>query len=465
MKYILYTIGLLSLYSCCKDPIKGPVIQSETIDYITQTQSTIDAGRLCLAELLAVALEDIRFRQFIKSMSINEEDNWNNELLLIELWDREIDLNITVQGLLHTTLVESGNSCFTTISDVYASILEDPLLVIKLPDIIDPRFWDEEEIIPVVYVNTIQPVSNSPGSSNGSYVGFHSSGFIDRYESETPKYFPLVLKWSDDFILFNRDLILYFGLAIDSYHDYDKSHGISEVIFDNEIVIDGQTLFFYKLNDLLRELNLAGDNIQQPYQLDTCVEQCAFDCIPDDQRKITAQEILIHSQNQHNSKLYEFSSVYRWNSQLILEDNVTSFIMTYHEDSGNGEWRKRLMGSFRLNSLFQIESSFNVDNQQYVLEDKLVTLPSLTLEFEVFDRLELPTASLVIANDIKSGDLLRFSSNRLKFDRLGNDINLLDGNIIWATKLVQDNLTNYDLYCIKMNDTLGFNSFGIVCDF
>jgi hypothetical protein len=465
MKHISILTSVTIVLISCHNTFDVPIYTSNDINFVAQTHNEIDANRLCLGELLSEAFNDIDFRHLIKVKSINNLACCNNEIILLDLLYQDIKPNFNLLNLLSNTLAQSEELCFSNIEEVIAAVNNDPLLVIKIPDLFNPELWDDEEIIPFVYVNTIQLVSDSIGSSTGSYIGFHGSGCIDRYVLGVPKYFPIVLKWSEEYLLFSSDFVLYQNIEVSRYHDFVLSHPVSSGVFDKKVFINGVEYFVYPWNLFIKEINISSNFIRVPYSLDTCFLKCPLECIPEDERKVTYKKVIVHSQNI-KSLNYEFTEFFRWGTDLIFVDNVMPLTMLRHGDkNGSGIWQKRLLGSFSLRSLFDIDVNYGVINSKYLFNDNLVKLPELSLTLNVNAKKSIDTGNNIFIENVKPGDLLSFVSSRLKVERLGQEHLLINGDVVWASKFVSDAALIYDSFCIERNDTLGFNSISLICDY
>ncbi len=423
---------------------------------------------LCISDLISKALLDVSFRKFLKSKSINEDQKWNNEILLISIWEEKFYNNKTVANILEEKLSESlKESCFTDYGQLENAIYNLPNLVIKVPDLVDASNWDENNVAPFVYVGTNNLVKNYDVSSDSSgiIIGIHGSGVLDKYISGVPQYFPVVLKASEDFLVLDSELNLTNGSNISSYHDLNISQLSLENLNTEEIVIREEKRVIVHINDLVRELNIQSNKIKEPLQQISCTNGCVYECIPINSRKLIADEVIINNQNT-NSIEYEFSSAYRFNSHLILNDNAT-FLSLTRQMRNNGtadNWKKNLIGTFRLNDLFEVTSNYNIQNRIYDIDKNVVELSEIELSYSVRGFKSIPIDNILLATNIYQGDYIRFASIRILFGLAGDESLIINDDKIRVSDIRQDHVGNYDLFCLNGDKVIGFNSISIKCD-
>lgn len=341
----------------------------------------------------------------------------------------------------------------------------DPLLVLKIPDLLEAGDWDIDQTIPFLYVKTNQLVRNHPQTDSSSIVGIHPSGFIDRYISGFPNYFPIVLKKSQDYFLIDRQFNLSNGVNLLHYHIFDPNLLSIDDISNYPVSIGGNQFYIVYINDLISATNISSNKIQEPFTVESCNKTCKFECIPDKERKLTTSQLIIDNQNS-NALTYIYTSIYRAGSHLILEDNTVFMIITQQSDEFvTKEWERNIIGSFRVEDLFKVEKQFTICYQEYSISENIHALPEINISVDVIDITPVHLNNLVLASDIVENDLLRFASIRIKLDMLVKQNEVLDGNQLLVTEYFQDNVTNYDLFCINIENALGFNSMAIICDF
>ena len=464
LTFVLFIfIAFLIVPGCKKDHF--PKIELTLLDFEHLTFNNYDKNRLCMAEVFSKLLLNEKFREFIQSQSINKDQKWNNEILLVKYWNEKIYDNLSLFDLCSQIIQETSGLCIGSAAELESMFFDDPLLVLKIPDIIDPSEWDIDRTIPFLYVNTNRFVRNNIQADSVSMVGIHGSGVIDRYTYGVPKYFPVVLKKSEDYVLIDDELNLSSGVNFNVYHDYDAGLLSLQNLLSHPIVINGEGRYIVNLNELVRTINQQSNKIQAPYPIENCTEACIYDCIPASDRKLITTSVFIDNFNP-NALAYEFSSSYRFNSHFILEDNVIFIALTRQFNANNSEeWKKNLIGSFRINDLFDFESSVSVYHVTYDVNGELYEFPELNISYDVFGTEAIPLDNLVLASKISPGDQLRFASMRIKLDMLVEEVSTIDGGTILTTEFFIDNITNYDLYCLYEERVLGFNSMALRCGF
>jgi hypothetical protein len=458
----LFSLIFTCLLCCCKDD-DNPSLAPTSLDYQALTSNPIDAKRLCIAELLSKLLLEKDFREFIKKESTNENQVWHNEVLLLMLWDKVLYNDQTFSELIQDAIAKHEIPCMNEDDDIQGYFLDDPALVLKLPDLYHVGDWDTEKDVPFLYVHTNQLVRNHIDTDSASIVGIHGSELIDRYTTGLPNYFPLVLKPSEDYVLVDNQLTMHNNVPFNSFHMFDTNTMPSLSSIGTALSINGKQYFLVDINDLVNELNQISNKVKNPYSLTGCIADCQYECIPKTDRKLLLDKVIIHSQNV-NALDYEFNSFYRRNSHTILSENICPLVLTLQvNNNGNRPWQKNLIGSFRLVDLFDVKTTNSFARKKYSVDCKTYELAKPNTTIEVNGKKSISLSNIEFANEIVPGELLRFVSSRVYIDMILQPFQLEDGSIIQATNLYQDNASNYDLYCYDAGDTLGFNSIGLTC--
>ncbi len=124
MKKLILLLFILSGLGCKKTE-DFPKLNPVPLDFKELTYTELDNDRLCIAEVLSKMLLDEKFREFVKLKSIDEEHNWNNEIHLLEYWNKPIIDGKTLFDLL---------SAYSDRSDPLIPKMSDPLI----PKMSDP---------------------------------------------------------------------------------------------------------------------------------------------------------------------------------------------------------------------------------------------------------------------------------------------------------------------------------------
>lgn len=179
---------------------------------------------------------------------------------------------------------------------------------------------------------------------------------------------------------------------------------------------------------------------------------------------MTTDKVFIQNQNP-NALAYEYSAAYRFNSHFILEDNLVFLTETNHVSSGIDNWKRNILGSFRINDLFDIQFSNSINYVKYKVNGESYGFPEVNIVYDVLGGKANKVDNMVLSSGIQPGDMLMFSSIRIKLDMMLSESIGVDGQSTLATDFIQDNVLNYFLYCIPEDKILGFNSLSIECDF
>lgn len=186
--FYLACLLFASFLIACKDD-DHPSLPPMYLDYEALTTNPVDAKRLCLGELVSKLLLDADFREFVKSASVNDSQVWNNEIVLLAYWDTALYDGRTLAELLQAATAKYDIPCLNAGDDLKSLFMNDPALVLKLPDLFKAQDWDAEKVVPFLYVRTNRLVRNQADTDSASMVGFHGAGLIDRYTFGIPNIF------------------------------------------------------------------------------------------------------------------------------------------------------------------------------------------------------------------------------------------------------------------------------------
>lgn len=176
-------------------------------------------------------------------------------ILLIKYWNKEIFDGFTLYELLAQTIVNNPDICAESIEKFEAMLFDDPVLALKIPDIIDAKEWDTKNTVPFLYIKTNDLVKNGLTTDSASIVGIHGSGVIDRYYWGVPKYYPIVLKKSEDYFLVDRYLNMSNGVNLNLYHDYNPNILSLEVLLTEPLYIKNEERYLVEINSLIKTIN------------------------------------------------------------------------------------------------------------------------------------------------------------------------------------------------------------------
>lgn len=461
--FFLLALCTLLIWTCRKEEAY-PTIDIPAYDIVSVVQNEIDSNRICIAQLLSKLIGDEDFRTYFREQSINENENWNNEFLLITHLDELAYDGLTVIELIERVIVSHSDLCIGSVAEFEQKLLDDPLLVLKLPDVIPAENWDAIRTIPFLYTQTIQ-LANSP--ELGPYqaiLGIHPSGAVDTYLNGASTYFPMVLKHSEDYIAINEALTLFNGTPLRLYHTTIPNAVYGAPFFDALPQIGETEWRIIHLNEMIQHINEAREEEYEIYELDNCEEDCIYECVPEAERKLIATTLGIHSQNE-NALEYEFSSVYRPSSFLILFDNILPLAITKHWKLDHfSPWNRLLLGSYRMTDLFDVALAHEVAYTSYSIDGKVFELPSLSLSFELRGKHTIALDNLLLAEEIQEGDFFRYSFYRIKMD-LPSPMQLaIDNEVLSAFDIENDGVLNSGLYCIPEEKRMGANSIALWCE-
>lgn len=462
--FILFTFSVLLIFGCCQDDA-FPRLDVPDYELENIAQNAIDQNRICLAETLSKALAQENFRVFLREQSINQNEPWNNEFLLVTHLQDVVYDNLTFIDVIEQVILSNEDLCIASREEFEQKLLDDPLLVLKLPDVFTAEEWDPIRTVPYLYTQTTDLINSTALSEYQGILGLHPSGAVDVYLSGNPKYFPLVLKYSEDYIALDQSLRMLSGVSLSSYHYSIPNEAYGSSFFNSLTEVPGTVYRLAKVNDLLTAFVELREENYTPYPWEDCGEQCVYACIPEEERKLTAVALSVSSQNE-NALEYEYSTVYRPNDHFILHDNITPLSLTRKQTvMETYPWQRLLYGSFHISSIFEVDATIAVAYESFEVFGEVHELPLLDLTYEVMGKNNIPINTQLLADHIDTEDQLRYSIYRVVFDLVEFTQVAYDNEIISTYDVNVDGIQNYSLYCISQDMELGFNSIKLICDF
>ncbi len=313
MKY-LYLLLILTLISCHKDPIpfQSKSISDLTSDVPEEIKEKTQL-RLAFAKAVANALEDVEFRDYINRVSRKNSGKYFNEILFAIHKDEKAVGNKT----LETVVEEAADK---EIKDLYGSefigkvLVEDPLVAIKIPDIFYDFNWETQKYAPMVLAKT--PVDLQDENNFKAFYAYHFSGYQAVFsQHKIPKYFSLVIKYSEDYILYNKltkqnEKNIQIGNIINQVEKVWtdlEAHIIQSGVsysMDNKFV-------FIKKRDIFDAYKTTYEPSSFQFgDFSNCNEICKRDCLPKDSinnvlEKIKLMTPIIIDSDQKGSILFE----------------------------------------------------------------------------------------------------------------------------------------------------------------
>ncbi|TXF81187.1 hypothetical protein FUA23_22045 [Neolewinella aurantiaca] len=456
-------------FSTCKkpDPIY-PILENPVLVPSELTNREVDVNRICIGTLVRDLLKLPSFLEHLKVNTSTSSNIFNQEYCLLTNLGSRITPELTLKELIDITLEQNASPCFSTLEDFESALLEDPLLVIKIPDIINIQEWNTSRDVPFVYVKTTTTVSSPKDPSQFGYLGLHHSGAIDLYNNGVPTYFPLVLKSSEDFIAMDRFLNCHNGIQFDQLHSSFNRLSNREEILSRGIEVEGSELTIIKVNDLLQNSNQLLNLYGSETDLTTCSSQCSYSCLIYEERKLLGEEIFIHNNNS-NVLDYEYKSAFRPGDLTIFYDNIVPILSVQKNRDGGNELSKNiLLGSFRINQFFLSNRTADTESITYDIGGQVMPITKVHFLLEATEKISLNTVqnnNLILLDDIMENDKLTLSTMRVSLDYPIQTINLINGLPLSIHNAWRDNVLNYDLFCLDEEGMLGFNSISIKYSF
>lgn len=459
--FFFFMAGLTLFSSACKKDIALPVFDVADVNVPTLAQNNVDENRLCLAEVLTQLLEEENFRSYLQAQSINAGKDWNEEFLLVTHLEEVIFSDQTLLDLIVEQIETGASSCFTSRQDFVAGLLSDPLLVLKIPDIIPAEEWDVARTVPFLYTKTTELVQYPLHLEQGEgIIGLHASGAVDTYQHELPRYFPLVLKHSEDYVAINDQLKLYNSADFSTYHTAIPPSVYGAAFFEALARIPDSEFRIVRLTELMNFIFSQRDDVPEPYAGMSCSGDCDNDCIPPSERRLLATALGMDIHNELSTEYY-FSAFLRPDARFILTDNMTPLAVGRQlSEATQYLWQRTMFGSFRLAELFSVSQSHEVNYEQYAVNGKDTELPVFSYDFEVLHLNEIPLPNIQFAWDIVDEDNYWVAAYRIELDVVNFPYDSLDEDPLSVYRVQRDFVLTYALYCIPPTE-IGFNSWSL----
>ena len=459
--FLLFLLSAVLVFQACKDEETLPIYEVADVFVPSLANNDTDFLRLCIAELIAQVLKEEDFREYLRQQSINSEEDWNNEFLLIQHLDARITPDFTFLHYVDQVIDERGSSCFTGVENFRNVVFNDPLLVLKIPDGIPAEEWDVSRTVPFVYAKTLNaiPYATSIEDKVGT-IGLHASGAVDVYQFEQPNYFPLVLKYSEDYVAVDENLTLDNGTRLIDLHSNIPPSAYNSAFFEQLEKISDTELHLVRFTDLVNHIYAERANMFEPNPSIPCSEECSNDCIPQADRRLLATGLGIDTRNELTLE-NDFSSYYRLAGQLLLSENLVPLILGRQVSGENYyDWERYLLGSYRLTDLFDVTSTHTVNYENFSVNGENAELPAFSSTVVVNGLRELPLPNIVLAENIADGDLFRYASYQIKLDVIAQTLLGVDDNVIPAYGTRNGVVLNYNLFCDRP-EAIGLNSIAL----
>ncbi len=283
MKSILViTLLMFTLVSCNKEkiPFTQKSINSLTSE-VNEENKYLTQLRLSFAKVVANAFEDIEFREYINKVSRENTDSFFNEIVFAIHKDDKVIGDKSLKTILEEAADKEIKSLLGA-NFIDRVLKDDPLVVIKIPDIFYDFDWDVEQYAPLVLSKT--PIPLSDDNNFFSYFAFHYSGFQKIFSNHLlPNYFTIVIKYSEDYILYNKNT----ERSEKNIHIFDIVHQVKRKweTINSKIHNIGVPYFLDKNMIFLKKrdiFNLAA-NIIEPHlftygDFSNCNKPCYRDC-------------------------------------------------------------------------------------------------------------------------------------------------------------------------------------------
>jgi hypothetical protein len=470
MKYLtIFGCFFLFFFAACKEPIiEYPPLSAPLLIPSALTEREIDKNRLCLGEIVSKLCENGTFLEHVKDKTSTQENLFNLEYNLLANLSTIITPGSDLKSLISQVINQQGSSCFSSIEELTQVLSEDPLLVLKIPDIINIQDWNTSLEIPFVYVETTSTVRNPSMLEQYGFLGIHYSGAIDFYNNGHTRFFPLVLKNSEDMVAMDRYLNCHNGVQFDQLHSSFNRLSNPEDILGGGINIQDSELTLIKINSLLENSNRLSELYLEPREDTVCVSQCFYSCVSPSERHVLGSEMVLHNINS-NVMSHEFKSAFRPGERIIFRDNIIPLLFLKHIRQTGAESQKSvLLGSFRLNQLFSVLRSHETTVNSYSISNDVVVIAETQFSVDVLGKTALQAAhnlNLVLVDGIVESDQLTLSTIRLSLDRPTQNTPIIEGFSLLIHEAWRDNVLNYDLFCLDRDGMLGFNSIALKYDF
>ncbi|HMG16690.1 MAG TPA: hypothetical protein VK590_14630 [Saprospiraceae bacterium] len=201
MKYIILVL-IFGLISCQKDSLNTNLSIKYWTDSLNPDAKLHTQLRLAFGKSVANALENVNFRKYIYNLSQNDKDSLYNEILFSTHQNDIVVGNKTFAQFINDNQSDEVRSIFG--NTLVEKLLEfDPLVCIKIPDLLYDIKWDPEIFAPCVYVKTPHNLDD-----RCNYMVYHCSGYqslINDFEITEPNHYYVTIKYSEDYSLINTN--------------------------------------------------------------------------------------------------------------------------------------------------------------------------------------------------------------------------------------------------------------------
>ena len=203
MRNVVCFFIIAILFSCQKENIRNDKNIAAWTQHIPEQNRDLYQIRLAFGKTLAKALKERELRDFIKQQSKIQGERIYKELVFALIKDEVLPSGKTVMQVIRDHEDSEVKALFgETLMDRVAN--DDPMVVIKLPDLFYTLDWDTNDLIPFVGVQTPSYINNF------EYAFYYHNGYNELIQQqgedlffENVKYFYLMVKYSTDHILLN----------------------------------------------------------------------------------------------------------------------------------------------------------------------------------------------------------------------------------------------------------------------
>ena len=461
--FVSFTFVILILFNGCREDKREEYVNAN-IDFAKVTLSDGDRRRLCIGDLLSKALGNIEFREFIKQESKSNINGANSELLLYNILYKKYNNSMTVIDLLEKCMSNYELVCYEHIDDFINDVRKDLSLVIKLPDIIPLDTWDINTVIPFLYVRTNSFSRSSNVTDTAGTWGLHPSGIVDFY-FDKPKYFPLVLKSSEDYMILDGDNYLQNGVHISNYFDLNKNLKIENPNSEFEFDINTKIYYVYNINKLVRHLltenNMFSDVIKEDYKYN---ENCFYACTDIEDRQLIMDTLFIHEQKRNDNwlKNYDYNSFFRYYGRSYLSDNLIPLLSRRISNSNINDFRI-LIGSFRIAQFFNVENVVNISLNRVYFNGKEYDLPGFSLKSNVIGLNSINAPGIILAEKFDYDNKINLAFHTLTIDSEVKVSQIPYEDVFYSHYFQLGWVKNYDLMCNKPSNNHGLHYLAFKC--
>lgn len=408
--------------------------------------------RLSFGKTIANALENKHFRKYIKDKSLVDTYKYFNELPFGIHRDDIVENNKTLYDFLKSFIDQEVKDLFG--NDFLDLVLQDdPLVAIKTPDIFYHHDWDIQNYSPMVYVKTPVRFDND---GFFSYMAYHYGGYQEKVPTWTkPSYFCVVIKYSEDYILWNENEdINEKNIHINSLFPYISSSFDeikSEVIDDNILLDASETYYYIFKKDIYQsfrntvQINEAALVINQD---PPCDDICHRNCADIDELNNILKSI--HPVHSNTFGLYYGSFTFRetMNFNMLFYDKKAGDIYTAFSTNG-----------FRYNDLYAISSNISCEVENVKYNGVNFALPKMNVEINYNDANTSPIEiGLEITRGWPGSDPLKsigYQTFLLEYDDVTNTVSFPLPPTSSFVSFPASNGRHYQTYSIHYCDGLG----------